>query len=157
MTMYLVFEALQRGQNQQNLPQFQFSRARSPSNLPQKLYLKAGQTISVDKALQAIAVKSANDVAYADGGVFKRLGSSLCAAYDEPGARARYEIKPRSGILPVCPTNARSQTARDMAKLGIALRRRFPQYYSYFSRRSFVFNGRHHPRPQQSVEPVARR
>jgi D-alanyl-D-alanine carboxypeptidase len=33
-------------------------------------------------------------------------------------------------------------TARDMAALGIALRRDFPQYYGYFATRSFVY-GRH--------------
>ncbi len=33
-------------------------------------------------------------------------------------------------------------TARDMAKLGIALRKQFPQYFHYFSKRSFTYNGK---------------
>ena len=37
------------------------------------------------------------------------------------------------------PNAAQLSTARDMATLGIALREHFPQYYSYFSTRSFTY------------------
>lgn len=37
------------------------------------------------------------------------------------------------------PNPAQRTTARDMATLGIALREHFPQYYDYFSTRSFKF------------------
>ena len=37
------------------------------------------------------------------------------------------------------PNPAQRSTARDMATLGIALREHFPQYYSYFSTRSFNY------------------
>ena len=40
------------------------------------------------------------------------------------------------------PDRQQHTTARDMAVLGIRLRRDFPQYYSYFSTQSFQFNGR---------------
>ena len=40
------------------------------------------------------------------------------------------------------PNGAQHTTARDMAMLGIALREHFPQYYSYFSTRSFTYNKR---------------
>src|SRR5690606_18713183 len=37
------------------------------------------------------------------------------------------------------PNTAQMTTARDQARLGIALRQHFPQYYGYFSTRSFQF------------------
>ncbi len=37
------------------------------------------------------------------------------------------------------PNTAQMTTARDQARLGIALRQHFPQYYGYFSIRSFTF------------------
>ena len=37
------------------------------------------------------------------------------------------------------PNTAQMTTARDQARLGIALRKHFPQYYHYFSTRSFQF------------------
>ena len=40
------------------------------------------------------------------------------------------------------PNNAQHTTARDMATLGIALREHYPQYYDYFSTRSFTYNKR---------------
>ncbi|TIM54829.1 MAG: D-alanyl-D-alanine carboxypeptidase, partial [Mesorhizobium sp.] len=40
------------------------------------------------------------------------------------------------------PNPGQFTTARDMAVLGIALREHFPQYYSYFSQRSFLYGRR---------------
>ena len=40
------------------------------------------------------------------------------------------------------PNSQQKTTARDMARLGIALRDHFPQYYDYFSTRSFTYAGR---------------
>jgi D-alanyl-D-alanine carboxypeptidase len=40
------------------------------------------------------------------------------------------------------PNTAQMTTARDQARLGIALRQHFPQYYGYFSTRSFQFGKR---------------
>ena len=40
------------------------------------------------------------------------------------------------------PDPGQVTTARDMALLGLALRKRFPQYYSYFSVQSFSYRGR---------------
>ena len=40
------------------------------------------------------------------------------------------------------PNRKQHSTARDMARLGVAIRRDFPQYYHYFSRTSFSYAGR---------------
>ncbi|MEO9529044.1 MAG: D-alanyl-D-alanine carboxypeptidase, partial [Roseibium sp.] len=40
------------------------------------------------------------------------------------------------------PDPGQVTTARDMASLGLALKRRFPQYGSYYRAKSFSYNGR---------------
>ena len=61
MTLYLTFDALNNGtlKLDEKLPVSK-TAARTP---PVKLGLKAGRTITVDEAIQGLAVKSANDVA----------------------------------------------------------------------------------------------
>src|SRR5262249_1349955 len=89
----------------------------------------------------AMVVRSANDVATA---VAERLGNG-----DEQAFAIRMTAKARqlgmtntsfhnaSGL----PDDGNHTTARDMAKLGMALIRDFPQYYAYFSRYSFTYHG----------------
>ena len=43
------------------------------------------------------------------------------------------------------PDTGQFTTAHDMARLGMALRRDFPQYYSYFSTRSFTYGRQRMP------------
>ena len=103
--------------------------------------MKAGQSISVDTALNALAVKSANDVAYA---VAEFMSGSEAAFARSMTVKARSlgmrstTFRNASGL----PDKRQVTTARDMAKLGIALRKRFPQYFYYFNKRSFSFNGK---------------
>jgi D-alanyl-D-alanine carboxypeptidase len=139
MTLYLLFEAIEGGRISRNgTITVSANAAAKPAS---KLYLKAGDTISVETAIRALAVKSANDVATA---VAEEIAGS-----EEAFAR-RMTTKARSlGMRSTVFTNASGlpdsrmrTTARDMALLSIALRRNYPHYYSYFSLRSFDFKGK---------------
>ncbi len=58
---------------------------------------------------------------------------------------------------PACPTTTRSPPRATRSLLGRAVQDRFPQYYHYFSTRSFVFRGktmRNHNRLLGSVDGV---
>lgn len=139
MTLYLLFEALEQGRLSKTteIPVSSFA-ARQP---PSKLGLKTGQSIDVDSAIRALAVKSANDVAVA---VAEYLGGSEEQFAGQMTARARglglsgTVFRNASGL----PDPNQRTTARDMAVLGMALRSRFPQHFHYFSERDFVFRGR---------------
>ena len=139
MTMYLAFEALKSGKISKTT-QIPISAAAS-ARPASKLWLKAGSTIPVDLALTALAVKSANDVAYA---MAEFLGGSEAGFAKIMTARARSlgmnstTFRNASGL----PDKRQVTTARDMSKLGIALRKRFPQYFYYFNKRSFEFRGK---------------
>ncbi|QKV17910.1 D-alanyl-D-alanine carboxypeptidase [Oricola thermophila] len=139
MTLYLLFEAIDSGRVSKTtqIP-VSATAARKPAS---KLYLKAGSTIDVDTAIRALVVKSANDVATA---VAEYLAGS-----EENFARQMTAKARRLGMTDTVFTNASglpdsgmTTTARDMALLGLALRRDFPHHYGYFSLRSFEFRGK---------------
>lgn len=139
MTLYLLFEAVSRGEYQLSSPLT--VSANAASQPPAKIGLKAGSTISVDRAARALAVKSANDVGVA---VAENLAGSEAAFARKMTQKARALGLSRTRFVNATglPDPAQVTTARDMAKLGIALKRRFPQYASYYRAKSFTYNGR---------------
>ncbi len=98
-----------------------------------KLWLKAGDTISTRDAVNGMIIVSANDAATVMG---EYLAGSEAAFARLMTQRAR-QIGMKSTIFanPSGLTANVSQltTARDMAVLGMALRRDFPEEYALFS------------------------
>lgn len=140
MTLYMLFEAMDSGRVPRG-GQIPVSAhcARQP---PSKLGLKAGATIDVGSAVAALSVKSANDVAcavgeYLGGGSEERFASMMTAKARSIGM-GRTAFRNASGL----PDGGQVTTARDMALLGMALRKRFPHHFANFSARSFAFHGR---------------
>jgi D-alanyl-D-alanine carboxypeptidase len=138
MTLYLTFDALNRGDISLNERMSVSNRAaRTP---PVKLGLQAGQSITVEQAIQALAVRSANDVAVV---LAERLGGSESEFADLMTRKAK-ALGMRSTVFQNphgLPNPSQFSTARDMAKLAEALLRNHPQYYPYFSQRKFTYNG----------------
>jgi len=138
MTLYLTFESLERGQLQKN--QSLRVSAHAAGQQPSKLNLTTGETITVEQAILALTVKSANDAAVV---LAEAAGGSESAFAQEMTQKARElgmtetTFRNASGL----PNPGQVTTARDMAKLARALIRDYPQYYSYFSAREFTFQG----------------
>ncbi len=136
MTLYLTFEALAKGRISRNSPVV-FS-AHAAAEAPTKLGVKAGGSVTVDTAILSIVTKSANDSATALG---EMLGGNETSFARMMTAKARQlgmngtVFRNANGL----PDPGQFTTARDMATLGIALREHFPQYYAYFSQRSFLY------------------
>jgi D-alanyl-D-alanine carboxypeptidase len=136
MTLYLTFEALQNGKLKTST-KIAFSK-NAAAEPPTKLGVKAGGSITVETAIYSLVTKSANDAATA---LAEKLGGSEDAFARMMTAKAR-QLGMTSTIFRNAhglPNPAQRSTARDMATLGIALREHFPQYYSYFSTRSFQY------------------
>ncbi len=136
MTLYLTFEALAKGKISRNSPVV-FS-AHASAEAPTKLGVKPGGSVTVDTAILSIVTKSANDSATALGEMlggnettFARMMTAKARALGMNGTVFRNA----NGL----PDPGQFTTARDMATLGIALREHFPQYYGYFSQRSFLY------------------
>ncbi|MGJ3265647.1 MAG: serine hydrolase [Salinarimonas sp.] len=139
MTLYMLFEQLESGRLQLDSP-LRVS-ARAAAEPPSKIGVRAGSTIEVEDAILALVTKSANDVAAV---VAENLGGSVDNFARQMTQRARdlgmtnTTFRNPHGL----PNSGQVTTARDMARLAIAVQDRFPQYYSYFQRRSFGFAGR---------------
>ncbi|WP_404927330.1 D-alanyl-D-alanine carboxypeptidase [Mesorhizobium sp. ORM16] len=136
MTLYLTFEALAKGKISRNSPVV-FS-AHAAAEPPTKLGVKPGGSVAVEIAILSMVTKSANDSATALG---EMLGGNETNFARMMTAKARQlgmngtVFRNANGL----PDPGQFTTARDMATLGIALREHFPQYYGYFSQRSFLY------------------
>jgi D-alanyl-D-alanine carboxypeptidase len=139
MTLYMLFDALERGKMTMN--KHLVTSAKATRHPPSKLGLRLGETITVRNAIQALTTKSANDVAVviaeALGRTERRFALAMTAKARKIGMR-RTTFRNASGL----PHRGQLSTARDMAQLASRLIRDFPQYYKFFSRRSFTYEGR---------------
>lgn len=139
MTLYLAFEALSEGRVRPT--DVLTVSPHAASQPPSKLGLAAGQTITLDDAMKATAVRSANDMAVAIaehiGGSEDRFTAQMTLKAQELGmTQTRYV---NANGLP----DARQLTsARDLAILARAVMRDYPQYYRYFGLHDWAYNGR---------------
>lgn len=139
MTLYLLFDALKHGQltMDKELPVSAKAAAQPSTNLS----LSAGDSLPVRKALEGLVVRSANDAAMV---VAETLGKTEWNFALMMNRKAR-ELGMRDTVFRNpngLPDPAQQTTAMDLAKLGIALRRDFPEYYQFFALRSFDYAGR---------------
>lgn len=139
MTLYMLFEALERGKMTLNTRMPVSAHAAS---MPQtNIGLRTGETLSVRDAIPALIVRSANDaaavVAEALGNTESNFGNMMTQKARQLGMTAT-TFRNASGL----PNNAQKTTARDMAKLSSRLMKDFPQYYHYFSTPSFHYKGK---------------
>jgi D-alanyl-D-alanine carboxypeptidase (penicillin-binding protein 5/6) len=138
MTLYLTFEALASGRLHLN-----DTITVSPLAAAQpatKLGLRAGETITVEEAMNAMAVHSANDMAVAMseriGGTEARFADMMTLKAQQLGmANTRYVNA--NGL----PDSRQVTTAHDLAILTRAVLRDYPQYYHFFSQQQFTYRG----------------
>lgn len=139
MTLYMAFEAMATGRLS---PRDTVVMSQHGANMqPSKLGLRPGEGVTVDTALQAIAVLSANDMAVAMG---ERIGGSedrfaqLMTLRAQELGMTNTHFANASGL----PNPRNVSSARDLAILSRAVMRDYPQYYGYFGERSISFRGR---------------
>ena len=119
MTLYIVFDYIHKDNLnwQTQLKVSKFAASESPS----KLYLEAGTSISVEDAVMALIVKSANDVATVVAenisGTEKEF-AKLMTSYARKLGMNKTTFKNAHGL----PDRAQMTTARDMATLSSIVR-----------------------------------
>jgi D-alanyl-D-alanine carboxypeptidase len=139
MTLYLLFEEIAAGRlTLSDRLSVSETAAKQP---PSRIGLKEGETIRVEDAARAMAVKSGNDVAVV-------IAESLAGSEDAFAARMTRTARAlgmrdtvfvnASGL----PDTGQISTARDMAILARALKVRHPRFARYFSEKEFRYNGR---------------
>ncbi len=142
MTLYLLFEALDRKQVKLN-SRMKVSRT-AAAQPPTALGLRPGQTISIHDAILAITTKSANDMATLVGETLAGEENRFAHRMTKK-ARALGMSRTTFGNASGLPHPAHRTTARDMSILARALLRHYPHYYPFFSRRQFTYAGALYP------------
>lgn len=141
MTLYLTFDALERGtlSKNQRLTVSKHASRQEPSSLA----LAEGETIRVEDCILGVATKSANDcavvLAEGIGGSEPRFAAIMTAKARQLGMRNTNFVNASGLFNPL-----QYSSARDMAILSQALLQDHPRYYRYFSTASFTYHGETH-------------
>src|SRR5215831_2453185 len=130
LTAYVAFEALKAGTIMPDSKLICSKKATEQA--PSKLWLKEGEEITLDDALKALIVVSANDVAI--------MIAEGVAGSDEAFVQRMNETAQRLGMTHThyvnvngLPEEGQVTTARDLAKLARAIIIEFPEHADLFS------------------------
>ncbi len=142
MTLYLLFDALKAGK--MTMETAMPVSAHAAAQKPTKLYLHKGDSISVDTAIRAIVIRSANDVAVtiaeALGGTEGHFAEMMTEKARALGMKET-NFHNASGL----PDPLQITTAADLAVLARHLAYDFPQYFWYFGLSGFNYKGTWYP------------
>ena len=130
MTAYLAFEALKEGKLK--LDDKVICSLVATLQPPSKVGLPVGGELTVDLALQAVIVKSANDVTVMLG---EAIAGSETAFVQKMNATAKRLGMTRTNFVNTngLPDPAQVTTARDLAKLARAVVIEYPEHAHYWS------------------------
>ena len=139
MTVYVVLEEIRAGRMEPNTPiRVSANAAKQPAS---KLGLRVGETISARLALQALIVKSANDVATA-------MGEHISGSETKFAKRMTRTAR-KLGMFDTNFVNAsglfhrrQKSSARDIARLAKAAIDDFPSFNALWKQRYLVHKGR---------------
>ena len=139
MTLYITFDYLYK--NKLSLDTKMKVSHNATTRSPSKLYLKEGSFISVENAIMALIIKSANDVAtvvaeHISG--TEREFAKLMTKYAHSLGMSKTTFKNASGL----PNRAQLTTARDISKLSHKLISQFPNEYKLFKNEKFIWKGK---------------
>ncbi|MEG3640269.1 D-alanyl-D-alanine carboxypeptidase family protein [Magnetococcus sp. PR-3] len=138
MTLYLLYEALQKGEITLETP-MPVSRAAWKMG-GSKTFVKVGDSVRVEDLIRGIAVQSGNDACVV---VAEYLGGSEKGFADMMNAKAAAlgmegsQFKNASGL----PAEGHYASARDFFVLASALLKHFPEYGHYVQQKEYTFNG----------------
>ncbi|MGB1235126.1 MAG: serine hydrolase, partial [Planktomarina sp.] len=131
MTLYIAFEAIERGEI--SLDQKITITSQAANEPPSKLGLRQGQKIALRYLIRAAAIRSANDAATAIGqaisGSEKAFAQRMTRTARAMGMR-NTTFRNAHGLT----QNGHMSTARDMTTLGRHILYDYPDYYNLFSR-----------------------
>ncbi len=130
MTAYVAFQALKAGTVKPDTPITCSKKATEQA--PSKLWLKEGESITLDVGLRVLIVKSANDVAVM---IAEAVAGSEDAFVQRMNEAAKHLNMTRTHYVNVngLPDEGQVTTARDLAKLARAIIVEFPEYADLFT------------------------
>jgi serine-type D-Ala-D-Ala carboxypeptidase (penicillin-binding protein 5/6) len=141
MTAYMVFDALKQGRMKLDdlLTVSRSAWGEGGKAGGSEMFLALGEQVSVENLLRGVIIASGNDATrvLAEG-----LAGSEGAFAEQMTARAKKlgasnsNFRNASGL----PDPDHYSTARDLATIGMALIRDYPEYYHFYSEKEFTWN-----------------
>ena len=140
MTAYVALNMLRDGKAAMNTPVVMTRRANAEP--PSKMGFKPGTVIRLDMALRMMLVKSANDMAYAIGqalasGSMEDFVDMMNADAARLGMKDTHFVNP-NGL----PQDGQYSSSKDLAILGMTIRREFPAFANYFGTEAIALDAR---------------
>lgn len=138
MTLFMMFEALKEGRL--GLTQSFPVSTKAWQMGGSKMFLKEGDNVSVENLLRGIIVQSGNDACIV---VAEGLAGSEAEFANRMTRRARQMGMENSVFANSTgwPHPDHRMSAQDLVSLASAIIRDFPEYYTYFNERTFVWEG----------------
>ena len=139
MTLYIVFDYLDKDKLSWNtqMTVSKIAASRSCSCLD----IKEGDSISVEDAVMALIVKSANNIATVISEQIsgsERNFAKLMTKYAHDIGMRKTTFKNASGL----PNRAQLTSARDISKLSYKIIKNFPSKYKLFKTKKFIWKGK---------------
>jgi D-alanyl-D-alanine carboxypeptidase len=138
MVLLLAFEALDAGRMKPGSPVVM--TAGGERQQPSRLGLRRGRSITVDVAMRAVAVISANDIAVALGTKIAGSERAFIRRMNERAEALGMEATRFDNMTGLSPSSGRS-SAHDMAILSRYILRNHPARYRLFATRSIRWGG----------------
>ncbi|MET0407119.1 MAG: D-alanyl-D-alanine carboxypeptidase family protein [Hyphomicrobium sp.] len=130
MTAYVTFDAIKKGEIHlsDKIPCSLVATLQPPS----KVGLKVGQTLTVEQALQAVIIKSANDVTVM---LAEAISGSEAAFIERMNVTAKRLGMTHTSFVNTngLPDPGQLTSARDIAKIARAVTAEYPEYANYWA------------------------
>ncbi len=137
MSMYLVFDALKKGNI--SLDDTMLVSEKAWRKGGSKMFVPVGKQVKVEDLIRGVIIQSGNDativLAEGLGGDEQSFAAALNRKAKEIGMNDSHFMN-ASGW----PDPEHYSTARDLAKLAGAMIKNFPEYYGYYAEKEFTYN-----------------
>lgn len=138
MTGYVVFNELKLGRIQlDDMVDISAKAWKMPGS---RMFIEVGKKVSVEDLIKGMIIQSGNDASVALAEYIARSEDNFAQLMNQYAAQLGMEntnFENATGL----PGPNHLTTAKDLAILSKALIRDFPEYYPWYSEKSFTFNG----------------
>lgn len=138
MTGYVVFNELKLGRIQlDDMVDISAKAWKMPGS---RMFIEVGKKVSVEDLIKGMIIQSGNDASVALAEYIARSEDNFAQLMNQYAAQLGMEntnFENATGL----PGPNHLTTAKDLAILSKALIQDFPEYYSWYSEKSFTFNG----------------
>lgn len=142
MLSYIVFDEIKKGRIKLEDPVTISEKAwrQGKDSTESRMFLDLGSQVKLEDLLHGVITQSGNDASVALAEHVAGSESAFADLMNQYAARLGMKDS-RFANAPGMPDEQHYSTARDLAILGAAIIRDFPDYYAWFALPEFVYNG----------------